>query len=1217
ISGDITITGNSTYYDGVSIQNGAAINSTGTDTTAAKITISGTTGTGFDGIYIEGANTTISSISGDISLSGNSDGYNGIYIGYGAKVKSTGTDSNAAKISIMGTTTSTYSYEGEYSNGVWLYGTDTEVSSISGNITITGSSTKDNSVVIEYDAVVKSTGTGVNAATITIQGTSTADGDDGVEISDGAHISSVDGNISITGSSEDDDGVNIQYGAIIESTGTGALAATITITGTGVNDMDAMNGFEPDDGIDFDSLAHIRSTDGNILLTGTTSADRGVTISASQISTDGTASVTIEGTGGTLGNSDGVNLGSVGQINLAGSGNLDVTGTSTIGAEIRMALGALGFITTTGGTQTYNSNVVLDDDSELSGADIDFLDGISGASMLTLSPTGTATLAAGTTSDFTGNITVTSGTLLALGDTSDQTATVNIQDGATLAGTGSVLANVTVESGGILGPGQSPGILTTGNLSLQTGATFDVEINGRAAGTEYDQVSVAGTVNLDSDTLGGATLNLLLGYTPVGGEQYTIIKNDDVDAISGTFNGLAEGATFVSGGVTFGISYVGGDGNDVVLSVKPPTTIVVTTATDEADGTIDAAVGTGTSLREAILAANLFPDTNIITFDSSLSGGTILIGDSGLNLDLLISTDLTIDGSSLMTPVIVDAERDNRVFTINSGGTGIEVTLDSLTIQNGGLVTNGGNIRVVNAADTLNLLNSTVSGGRASANGGGLDNNGGTVVIDNVTFTNDRAIQFGGAIFNSGDLTVQNTTISGNQSISSGGAIYNKGTLQVSYSLIDDNLVTADLYAGGIYNKSGATAVVTGSTISNNEAGDEGGGIWNQGTFTLLNSTVSGNISDIDDSDAGGAGIYNNGGTLSVINSTISGNNAGGAGGGIFAKGTVNIVNSTIFSNTANNGGNEGGGGGIFANNNNLTLSNSIVINNDDVLDGSGDDIAGGTVNSNGFNIIGDVTGATINVVGMGTDITGVLATDVLETTLANNGGPTLTHALFRNSLAINAGNDTDALDTDFNPLVTDQRGTGFSRFVGTVDIGAVEADFMDLSVTIADSTDPVVTGSSTTYTVTIANAGPNTATGAAFDNTITYAGGSYTLSNISLLFSSTGGATLILVDGNGPDLTNLILASGETATLTYTLTVDAGTGVISNVGTLTAGAETDIDNSNDSATEETLVIPPATILVTTATDEADGTIDPSQGTGTSLREAIIAANLNPDVNTI
>jgi hypothetical protein len=50
------------------------------------------------------------------------------------------------------------------------------------------------------------------------------------------------------------------------------------------------------------------------------------------------------------------------------------------------------------------------------------------------------------------------------------------------------------------------------------------------------------------------------------GTSFTLINNDGTDAVVGTFKGLPEGATLTSGGMTFQISYVGGTGNDVVLT---------------------------------------------------------------------------------------------------------------------------------------------------------------------------------------------------------------------------------------------------------------------------------------------------------------------------------------------------------------------------------------------------------------------------------------------------------------------------------------------------------------------------------------------------------------------------------------------------------------------------------------------------------------------------
>ena len=56
-------------------------------------------------------------------------------------------------------------------------------------------------------------------------------------------------------------------------------------------------------------------------------------------------------------------------------------------------------------------------------------------------------------------------------------------------------------------------------------------------------------------------------FSPAKGKVFTIIDNQSKNAVTGTFSGLAEGATFSQNGFVFRISYVGGDGNDVTLTV--------------------------------------------------------------------------------------------------------------------------------------------------------------------------------------------------------------------------------------------------------------------------------------------------------------------------------------------------------------------------------------------------------------------------------------------------------------------------------------------------------------------------------------------------------------------------------------------------------------------------------------------------------------------------
>ena len=164
---------------------------------------------------------------------------------------------------------------------------------------------------------------------------------------------------------------------------------------------------------------------------------------------------------------------------------------------------------------------------------------------------------------------------------------------------------------------------------------------------------------------------------------------------------------------------------------------------------------------------------------------------------------------------------------------------------------------------------------------------------------------------------------------------------------------------------------MTRSTIARNRAGAAGGGIETSNTLTLDTSTISGNIAS-----AGGGGIFNAlTGTSTITNSTITLNIAGTGGG---------IENTSIGP---------------------VHLGGSIVAGN------MGDML--GLVLSNGFNVVGDVTGAIF--VPQLSDQFGTLAfaLDPKLGPLADNGGPTPTHALLSNSPAIDRSDPAASPGTD------------------------------------------------------------------------------------------------------------------------------------------------------------------------------------------------------------
>nr|MDJ0519800.1 DUF4347 domain-containing protein [Trichodesmium sp. MO_231.B1] len=474
-----------------------------------------------------------------------------------------------------------------------------------------------------------------------------------------------------------------------------------------------------------------------------------------------------------------------------------------------------------------------------------------------------------------------------------------------------------------------------------------------------------------------------------------------------------------------------------------------------------------------------------ISNGSAANGGGIY-ADSG--------TTVTINNSTI----------SGNYATSNGGGiyttNNTTVTLNNSTISGNSATSNGGGIY---SEGSITLDNSTISGNTAyrgagvfnhlygylavtnystitgnvttGGNGGGITNLGGsdnpsTVTINNSTISNNQGAD-GGGIYNTyGILTITNNSNVSDNNASSGGGIYtrNNTTVTVSNSNISNNNASND--GGGIYN--GGNTTIDSSTISNNSATEYGGGVFNTNNLVVNSSTISGNITTGTSVGSGGGAIHGNFlATLTLNNSTISGNTSNFWGGGINQVGGITeINNSTISGNTAsNNGGgiNNGNdpdttntltinnstialntagnsGGGVYNQDVNVNVNNSIIAGNQNNFN---PDVSGG-FNSNNSNLIGDTTGST----GFNANEELTVAVDgVIETTLADNGGLTQTHALIPTTTnpAIDSGNNGDVPPGDF-----DQRGTGFPRIIdgdgdgtATVDIGAFEITLPAISI--------------------------------------------------------------------------------------------------------------------------------------------------------------------------
>jgi hypothetical protein len=178
---------------------------------------------------------------------------------------------------------------------------------------------------------------------------------------------------------------------------------------------------------------------------------------------------------------------------------------------------------------------------------------------------GTGTVIIGSSITNSGSITVQTGTLALYSAGGTNTGGVfTISAGATL----DLTYNTTVTYGGTYtGSGAGAVALKYGTLAVAgsyteaSTATLTIKIGGRASSPTIGSiVSTTGSVSL------AGKLTVTATSTPSGGTAFTILDNEGGSAISGMFAGLPEGATFTVNGMTFQISYVGGDGHDVVIT---------------------------------------------------------------------------------------------------------------------------------------------------------------------------------------------------------------------------------------------------------------------------------------------------------------------------------------------------------------------------------------------------------------------------------------------------------------------------------------------------------------------------------------------------------------------------------------------------------------------------------------------------------------------------
>lgn len=516
-----------------------------------------------------------------------------------------------------------------------------------------------------------------------------------------------------------------------------------------------------------------------------------------------------------------------------------------------------------------------------------------------------------------------------------------------------------------------------------------------------------------------------------------------------------------------------------ILTLEDRTTPAIITVTSLSDNTNP---GGGVTLREAILAAETDASVDgstagsgadIIRFDPALFSS----GDAIANISLTGNTTAGASAFGITTKIDIEGPAGNS----------------GLTLQGGGAASNN-RFAYVSPTGDLTLKNLNVSGFRHKGGDGGGGNGGGG--------SGGGAAGLGGAVFNEGSLAVVSSTLSGNvaqggkgdrgQSTGTfgggGGGLLTNGNDDGNGGGPNGGIPNGGAGAfgggggggkvddaaggnGGFGGGGGAGAYFYGSGGNGGFGGGGGGGAEKgsagTGGFGGGDGRSANSGSDIAPGGGGagmGGAIFNHGGTVTVTNSTLAGNTAAGGtgansgsglGGAVFnLDGSVTLVNATIAGNTADQGG-----GAVYNRNEaapgsaTLTLDNSILA-----------DSPGGV--SDAVNDGGIVAGSQSNIVetnamgGLAIPTAQIIANngDPQLGPLADNGGPTLTHAPAAiTSPILDAGSNAAAVG-----LLTDQRGFPFARVLdapdagttATVDIGAVEFRFLPTFAMVVTTTD-------------------------------------------------------------------------------------------------------------------------------------------------------------------
>ena len=591
-NGALTLSGANTYSTGTTLSAGTLNINSATAIGTNRLTINGGTIDNTSGALITLSNNNTETWGGSFSYGGTSSlnlGTGAVTLNVNATITTNGSGTltiggvigSAHSLTKAGTGTLALTGSNTYSGGTTINAGTLRFANGSlstGNITFSGSSTLQWNGVNTQDVSSK-----IQAIGAGIAGTFDTNGNNVTLASVLSGLGGIgkvgSGALTLSAANTFSGGTSMTAGTLNINKATAVGSGRLTINGGTIDNTTA--------GAITLSNNNLQTWAGSFTFTGTKNLNLGtgaVTLTASPTITASAGTLTV---GGAIAGAFGITKAGAGTIVYSSANTYSATTTISAGTlqlsnanaaqNSTVSIGTSNGVVFTSGIGSFtfgglagSSNQALTDQASASvsltignnNGTATYSGVLSGGGSIIKTGTGTQTLSGANT--YSGNTTINAGTLLVNNSSGSGTGTgsITVNSGGTLGGSGTVTGTVNVSAGGHLAPGAaSTAVLTAGNVTLSSTSNFDIVINSSTAGSGYDQLYATGAV-----TLTGSTLNVSGARVAHSGDQITIISNHSGQPIAGTFSGLPEGAHVTGGGVIYTISYVGGSGNDVVLT---------------------------------------------------------------------------------------------------------------------------------------------------------------------------------------------------------------------------------------------------------------------------------------------------------------------------------------------------------------------------------------------------------------------------------------------------------------------------------------------------------------------------------------------------------------------------------------------------------------------------------------------------------------------------